>query len=126
MIRSGVFGILGPIAGYFTFLALNGGLNGSSSAGIILVMLLPVAWIAGVVPALTTGSFDLLFERLGAKSGQRYFLTALVGYGSAYMLMLANLLEAEPLFPFQFSWGLVGVFPAALCSFVTERLELPI
>ncbi|MBK3660002.1 hypothetical protein JJE66_01870 [Bradyrhizobium diazoefficiens] len=100
MIRSVVFGALGPMAGYFMFLGLGGGFRGSSSAGIAFAMLLPVAWVAGVVPALVTATFDLLFERLGAKSVQRYLLTALVGYASAYLLMLANLVEAEPLFRF--------------------------
>ncbi|WP_152033224.1 hypothetical protein [Bradyrhizobium sp. DOA9] len=126
MIRFGVFGVLGPLAGYFVFLGLGGGFSGPSSAGVAFIMLLPVAWIAGVVPALLTASFDQSLARLGATPAQRYLLTALVGYAAAYLLMLANFLEAEPLFPFQSSWGLVGAIPAAVCSFVTERLELPV
>ena len=126
MIRSVVFGALGPIAGYVIFLGLGGGFKGSGSAGFAFAMLLPIAWVAGVVPALATSTFDLLFERLGARSAQRYLLTAMVGYASAYLLMFANLLEAEPLFPFGYAWGLVGAIPAALCSFVTDRLQLPV
>jgi len=124
MLRLIVFAVLGPSAGYFVFISLAGGFKGPN-AGVVFAMLLPVSWIAGLVPALVTAALDRLFERLGARSVQRYFLIALVGYASAYLLMLENYFEVEPLLPFQYSWGLVGAVPAVLCSFVTQTLELP-
>jgi hypothetical protein len=124
MIRFAVFTVLGPLAGYFVFIGLGGG-NKGDSAGIIFGMLLPVAWIAGLVPASITAALDQLFERLGARSVQRHVLTGIVGYASAYLFMLENYFEVEPLFPFRYDWGLVGAIPAVICSLVTERLEIP-
>jgi hypothetical protein len=86
MIRFPVFAVLGPFTGYFVFIGLGGGIKGDS-AGITFGMLLPVAWIAGLVPASITAALDQLFERLGARSVQRYLLTAIVGYASAYLFM---------------------------------------
>jgi hypothetical protein len=87
---------------------------------------LPVAWIAGLVPASITAALDKLFERLGARSIQRYLLTGIAGYASAYLFMLENYFEVEQLFPFRYDWGLVGAIPAVICSFVTEKLEIPV
>ena len=125
MIRLSVFAVLGPLAGYFVFVGLTGGFKGDH-AGLAFGMLLPVAWIAGLVPALITAGFDRLFERLRARSVQRYLLTGIVGYASAYLFMLENYFEVEPLFHFRYDWGLVGAIPAVICSFVTERLEIPV
>jgi hypothetical protein len=125
MIRFPVFTVLGPLTGYFVFIGLGGGIKGDS-AGIIFGMLLPVACIAGLVPASITAALDQLFERLGARSVQRHLLTGISGYVSAYLFMLENYFEIEPLFPFRYDWGLVGAIPAVICSFVTERLEIPV
>lgn len=94
MIRFPVFAVLGPLAGYFVFIGLGGGIKGDS-AGIIFGMLLPVAWIAGLVPASITAALDQLFERLGARSVQRYLLTGIIGYASAYLFMVENYFEIE-------------------------------
>jgi hypothetical protein len=125
MVRFPVFAVLGPLTGYFVFISLGGGIKGDS-AGIIFGMLLPVAWIAGLVPASITAALDQLFERLGARSVQRYLLTGIIGYASAYLFMVENYFEIEPLFPFRYDWGLVGAIPAVICSFVTEKLEIPV
>jgi hypothetical protein len=127
MIRFPIFAVLGPLAGYFVFIGLAGGFKGNG-AGVAygMLMLLPVAWIAGLVPALITAALDKLFERLRARSVQRYLLTGIVGYASAYLLMVENYFEIEPLFPFRYDWGLIGAIPAVICSFVTERLEIPV
>jgi hypothetical protein len=125
MIRLSVFSVLGPLTGYFVFIGLGGGIKGDS-AGIIFGILLPVAWIAGLVPAWITATLDKLFERLGARSAQRYLLTGIVGYGSAYLFMLENYFEIEPLFPFRYDWGLVGAIPAVVCSFVTAKLLIAV
>jgi hypothetical protein len=124
MFRFPVFTVLGPLSGYFVFIGLGGGIKGES-AGVIFGMLLPVAWIAGLVPALITAVIDKLFERLGARSVQRYFLTGIAGYASAYLFMLENYFEIEPLFRLRYDWGLVGAIPAVICSFVNEKLEAP-
>jgi hypothetical protein len=89
-------------------------------------MLLPAAWIAGLIPASITAALDALFERFGARSVQRYLLTAIVGYATAYLFVLENYFEIEPMFPLRYDWGLVGAVPAVICSFVTAKLEVPI
>jgi hypothetical protein len=125
MIRFPVFTVLGPLTGYFVFIGLGAGIKGDG-AGINFGMLLPVAWIAGLVPASITAALDQLFERLGARSVQRHLLTGIIGYASAYLFMVENYFEIEPLFPFRYDWGLIGAIPAVICSFVTEKLEIPV
>jgi hypothetical protein len=125
MVRFPVFMVLGPLTGYFVFIGLAGGIQGNNS-GIIFAMVLPAAWIAGLVPASITAALDKLFERLGARSVQRYLLTAIAGYASAYMFMLENYFEIEPMFPLRYDWGLVGAIPPVICSFVTAKLEVPV
>src|ERR1700730_11608894 len=117
--------VLGPLTGYFVLIGLGHGIK-RESAGILFGMLLPVAWIAGLVPASITAALDKFFERLGARSVQRYFLTGIAGYASAYLFMFENYFEIEPLFPFRYDWGLVGAIPAVICSFFVQKLEIPV
>jgi hypothetical protein len=125
MIRFPVFTVLGPLAGYLVFIVLVGDSKGSN-AGATFGMLLPVAWIAGVVPASIAAALDQFFERLRARSVQRHLLTGVIGYACSYLFMFENYFEIEPLFPFRYDWGLIGAIPAVICSFVTERLEIPV
>jgi hypothetical protein len=125
MVRFPVFMVLGPLSGYFIFVSLAGEIHGNYS-GTIFTMLLPAAWIAGLIPASITAALDALFERFGARSVQRYLLTAIVGYATAYLFVLENYFEIEPMFPLRYNWGLVGAVPAVICSFVTAKLEVPI
>jgi hypothetical protein len=124
MIRFPVFMVVGPLIGCFVFMVLGGGIRGASS-GIIFGMLLLAAWIAGLIPAAITATLDQLFERLGARPANRYLLTGISGYATAYLFMLENYFEIEPLFPLRYDWGLVGAIPAIICSFVTAKLEIP-
>lgn len=124
MVRFPVFMVVGPLTGYFVFIGLAGSIRGNNS-GIIFAMGLPAAWIAGIVPASITAALDKLFELLGARSIQRLLLTAIAGYASAYLFMLENYFEIEPMFPLRYDWGLVGAIPAVICSFVTAKLEVP-
>jgi hypothetical protein len=55
-----------------------------------------------------------------------HLLTGIIGYASAYLFMVDNYFEIEPLFPFRYDWGLVGAIPAVICSFVTEKFEIPV
>jgi hypothetical protein len=124
MIRLAVFTIIGPLIGYFVFIGLAGGLK-ADSAGVAFGMLVPLAWVSGLVPASITAALDVVFKRLRARSVQRHLLTGMVGYASAYLFMVENYFEIEPLFPFRYDWGLIGAIPAVICSFVTEKLEIP-
>jgi hypothetical protein len=123
MIRIAVFALLGPFAGYLVFIVLGGGF--ASHALEASVIVLPFAFIAGLLPALVTAAIDRALERLGAKRFQRYLLTAIAGYAAAYLLMIENIFEATPMVPFAASWGLVGGIPAILCSFIVDRIENP-
>ena len=125
MVRFPVFMVLGPLTGYVVFIGLAGGIKANNS-NVIFAMLLPAAWIAGLVPASITAALDKLFERLGARSVHRYLLTAIAGYASAYLFMLENYFEIEPMFPLRYDWGLVGAISAVICSFVTAKLQTPV
>jgi hypothetical protein len=125
MIRFAVFAVIGPLTGYLVFIGLAGGFKGDA-AGVAFGMLLPVAWIAGLAPASITAALDKVFEWLGSRSVQRYLLTGIVGYASVYLFMVENYFEIEPLFPFRYDWGLIGAIPAVICSFVAEKLEIPV
>jgi hypothetical protein len=121
MIRFLFFGALGPFLGFLVFIAIGGGFK--SHAAESFTILLPFAFLAGVLPALATAVVDRMIAAWGVRSGKRYFLTGLVGYAAAYLLMLENLLEVSPLVSFQFDWGLIGAVPAVICSWVTDKTE---
>ena len=123
VLRFFIFAVLGPVIGYLVFIGLGGGIRGDN-ANVVFGILLPVAWIAGFLPAAITARLDLVFERLGTTSVQRCLLTGVAGYAIAYSFMLENYFEAAPLFPFRYDWGLTGAVPAAFCSLLTDRLEV--
>jgi hypothetical protein len=83
------------LTGYFVFIGLAGGIQGNNS-GIIFAMVLPAAWIAGIVPASITAALDKLFELLGARSVQRYLLTAIAGYARWACGETIVSIEADP------------------------------
>jgi hypothetical protein len=116
--RWAIFGLIGPFVGFLVFIGLGGGFQSHAVESFLIV--LPFAMVAGFVPAMVTATFDRLFERLGVQQLDRLFRIALVGYGAAYLLMLENLFETTPLVTFQYRWGLIGVVPAVVCSWLNR------
>jgi hypothetical protein len=99
MRRYAIFGLIGPLVGFFVLIALGGGFKSHSVEAFLIV--LPFAMIARFVPAIVTAAFDHVFERRVVRHRERYILIAFVGYGTAYLLMLENLFEPAPLISFQ-------------------------
>jgi hypothetical protein len=119
--RFPVFAVLGPLAGCVVFVLLGGGIKGDN-AGAIFGVFLPVAWIAGLIPALVAAAIDHLLEKFDAKSLLRWMVTGVAGYAAAYLFALENYFEPEP-FRYGPEWGLIGAIPAVLCSFVVSKLH---
>lgn len=113
MIRFALFGVLGPFIGLMVAVALGGGFKSHAAESFAIV--LPFAFLVGVIPALAAAALDRIFEVWGARSLQRYLLAGLSGYAAAYLLMLENLFETSPL-SFGYDWGLIGAIPAVICS----------
>lgn len=119
--RVGIFIFLGPVLGLLVLIALGGGFR--SHAGTAFAVVLPFAILAGFLPALIVAGFDRFLERSGVRSIQRYLGAALCGYVAAYLLMFANLFESSPLVPYELKWGLIGMIPAIICSWVADMLS---
>ena len=80
------------------------------------VILLPMAYIAGIVPALLTAKVDdVLFKR---RAGYRVLWTALAGYVFIFMPLLTPLTMHLVHGPSLLLFGIIGAVPAAICSWV--------
>ena len=86
-------------------------------------MLLPVAYLVGLIPALITAAFDRGMARWGARGLSRCFLTGLFGFAATYLLVIENAFETTPMVPTDGTWGLIGAAPALLCAWITDRLD---
>jgi hypothetical protein len=124
MIRFALFGVLGPFIGLLVAIALGGGFKSNAAESFVIV--LPFAFLVGVIPALAAAALDRIFEVWGARSLQRYLLAGLAGYAAAYLLMIENLFETSPLLQFRYDWGLIGAIPAVICSWITDKVENPV
>src|SRR5260370_41083818 len=102
MIRFALFGVLGPFIGLMVAVSLGGGFKSHAAESFAIV--LPFAFLVGVIPALAAAALDRIFEVWGARPLQRYLLAALAGYAAAYVLMVKSLIETLPL-SFGYGWG---------------------
>ncbi|WP_194471518.1 hypothetical protein [Bradyrhizobium sp. CCBAU 51753] len=118
MRRFAIFGLIGPFVGFLVFIALGGGF--ASHAVEAFLILLPFAMIAGLVPAILTALFDSAFEKWPLRRSGRFMGVAAIGYATAYLLMLENLVETTVSIPFEYRWGLIGAIPAVFCSWLNE------
>jgi hypothetical protein len=116
--RWAIFGLIGPLVGFLVFIGLAGGFQ--SRAVESFLFLLPYAMVAGFGPAMVAGIFDCIFEKWGLHPLDRLIRIAVVGYASAYLLMLENLFETTPLMSFEYRWGLIGAIPAVLCCWLNK------
>src|ERR1700738_5087884 len=103
MIRFLIFAALGPFLGFLVLIALVGGFKSHAAESFAIV--LPFAFVSGLVPALVTAALDKMIQIWGARSFQRYLLVGLTGYAAAYLLMLENFFETSPLLQFRLALG---------------------
>ena len=116
-----IFGLLGPFVGFSVFLSFGGGFK--SHAFQSFLMLLPVAYLVGLIPALITAAFDRGVVRRGARGLSRCLLTGLFGFAVPYLLVIENAFETTPMVPTGGTWGLIGAIPALLCAWITDKLD---
>jgi hypothetical protein len=119
LVRCCVFGFLGPIAGLLTFIVLGGGLKDLPLDTFVIVLLF--TYLFGLVPALITAAFDGFLDGRGARGIPKHLLTGTFGYAAAYLIAVG----VTPLL-YQPRWGLIGAIPAAVCSWITDKIANPI
>jgi hypothetical protein len=118
MIDALVFGLLGPAAGLLTWMAVLGRGSRDLPLDPFIIGLL-FTYLAGLFPALITAAFDIYLDVRGAKGIPKYLLTGAFGYAAAYGVAFGGLL---PLLIYQPRWGIIGAIPAAMCSWIADKL----
>jgi hypothetical protein len=115
-----VFALLGPPLGFVMVFyvlgpAMNWLLGGSADFGWQHVVMLPMAYAIGILPALLTALVDAVLAGRGIR--RRLLWTALFGFAASFLplagALAAGYIAGEPLL---LVWGLVGAVPAYVCS----------
>lgn len=118
-----VFGTLGPLIGFVTFMALaqalNYGLDGSYRVEPHYVVLVPLGYAIGIVPALLAAWFDYAVRN----AGYRVLWTALFSYFAGFMPVMTAFLAGFIHAPYVFVVGLVALVPGAVCSWLSGEKE---
>jgi hypothetical protein len=124
MRRFVIFATLGPLLGFVTVMALvqalNVAIDGSMTLQFGQTVLLPAAYVLGIVPALITASVDNALS----KARYRVLWTSMFAYFAGFMPVLTALLMG-----FLSSWyvllvGLVGLVPGAVCSWLSGEKKV--
>lgn len=125
MTRFAVFLLLGPPLGFAT---LFWGLLGT--LGIALgepppvdagqIVLLPMAYALGLVPALAAALVDHLLARRRVRA--RIAWTALASFALAFIPLATSLAAGTIHGPYVLAFGLVGAVPGAICSWLSGVL----
>lgn len=116
-----IFAILFPpiafvVAFWIMLQIANWTAGGPSTFDYHQVILLPMAYMVGIVPALLTAKADdILFE---GRVRYRVLWTALAGYVFIFMPLLAALTMGFVHGPYLLLFGIIGAVPAAVCSWV--------
>ena len=131
MRRALLFAVLGPplgaIVGFWLIVpAMNWALSDARDAYVWAgpdyhdVVLLPLAYSLGGVPAFLSGSFDewLVRRRVGAHVAR----TAAFGFFACFLMLLPLLAIGVAGHPVVFVFGLVGATPAAICAGISSWL----
>jgi hypothetical protein len=116
-----IFALLGPFIGFATGVwgllqLLNWALGSPSTFDIGQLVLLPVAYALGVVPALIVARFD----QAVAKSRYRVLWTALFAYLAGFLPILGALMMGFVQGLWVLPFGLIGAVPGAICSWLAE------
>ena len=95
---------------------LNWALGEHSTAGTHQLILLPVAYVVAILPALLTALADEILAR--RKVRYRMLWTALAGYLSIYAPLLTSLSTGSVHGPYLLLFGIIGAVPGAICSWL--------
>lgn len=118
-----IFGLLGPPAGFvvtfFGLLPLIGGEPSFDPHGIVL---LPLAYFLGLVPALIAAGFDHWLARMASGTGQ-YGSRPLDSASASCRVAWAFLVTPSPYF---LIYGVIGAVPGFICSWLAGRFTRPV
>ena len=117
MKRIVIFVLLGPPLGMMTGLygmlpVLNWSLGEPSAIDFHQLVLLPLAYVIGFIPALIVGCFDAALA-----------WTALFAAAACYIPLMSSIsmgFVGGPLIPL---FGIIGAAPAALCSWLADKTD---
>lgn len=122
--RLTLFGLLGPLLGFITafwvllqILTVAVGDPPTIHPG--QVVLLPIAYMLGLIPALIAGAID--HSGRNARFGLIY--TGLAGYLLGFLPISISLVMGGMSGPSVLIFGLVGAIPAMICSAVARRMS---
>jgi hypothetical protein len=96
---------------------LNWALGEHSTADYHQLVLLPVAYVIVMVPALLTALVDDVLVRRNVR--YRILWTALAGYMFIFAPLLTALLTGSVHGPYLLLLGIIGAVPAAICSWLS-------
>jgi hypothetical protein len=118
MKRIAIFALLGPLLGFIWgfwifWQIFSWVLGDGSTFDWHQVILIPLAYAVGIVPCLVTGLFD---HFLGS-TRWRVLWTALFGYAAALLPLVVSIQYIHG--PAVLIFGIVGVVPAAVCSWLS-------
>lgn len=117
LIFVGIAPPLGFIVAFWVMLQIANRFAGSASTfDVAQVMMLPMIYLVGLVPALAVAWFD---HALSTRSlSRRVLLTALFGYAISYLPLIGAPWMGFVHGPYVVLFGLIGAVPAALCSWL--------
>ena len=112
---------LGFIVAFWVMLQIANWFAGSGSTfDVAQVMMLPMIYLVGLLPALVVAWFDHVLSV--RNFAHRIPLTALFGYAISYLPLIGAPWMGFVHGPYVVLFGLIGAVPAALCSWLaTER-----
>jgi hypothetical protein len=129
--RAILFAVLGPplgaVVGFWLIVpAMNWALSDAGSPYVWPgpdyhdVVLLPLAYSLGVIPAFLCGAFDewLVRQRVSAHAAR----TAAFGFFACFLMLLPLFAIGVAGHPVVFIFGLVGAMPAAICAWISSWL----
>lgn len=116
---------LGFITAFWVMLQIaNWMAGGPSTFDLHQVVLLPTAYLFGVIPAMLIAWFDHTLAK--RETSHRVALTALFAYAFTYVPLLAVSQLKFMHEPSAVLFGLVGAVPAAVCSWLATVRRQPV
>jgi hypothetical protein len=102
---------------------LNWSQGGAAEFDYHQLVLVPSAYVIGLLPALLTAGFDGVLTKLGVRF--RPLWCALFGFAAAFIPLLGALSMGFLHGPLVASFGLLGAAPAAACSWLSRKWAPP-
>lgn len=129
-----IYGLLGPALGCVTAFGVMLPLLGLflsdpapkvSSTLILIVLMLPFAYLHGIVPAMLSAAVDGLLESRRMALAWRVPAMALCGFAFAFIPLLSSIAEGQLPGQGRLIFGFVGAVPAAICCFLSRNATKP-